>query len=315
MSIKKWLLGSTFAAASLASVSSAFAAGETIAVNFVSLTIPFYQFMRQEVLDEAKKLDVKLLIQDAQNSTPKQGSDLENALNQGVDGIIVAPTDIKATAPAINVVLKEKIPIVAVDRHVEGTSSPVPSVRADNVAGGRLQGQWVLKNMPNGARVAVIAGQSGSSTSIDRVQGIHEALKEDGEKYKIVAEQPGDWDRAKSLTVAQNILTSLTGNPPDVMLVVNDDMALGALEAIRGMGLSGKVKLVSYDAYPEALKAVKVGEMIGTVDQGPSKQVRTALQSIVNNIRNKTELKTTLITPTLITKDNLEQAERYNEIK
>jgi inositol transport system substrate-binding protein len=315
MSIKKWLLGSTFAVASLASVSSAFAAGETIAVNFVSLTIPFYQFMRQEVLDEAKKLDVKLLIQDAQNSTPKQGSDLENALNQGVDGIIVAPTDIKATAPAINVVLKEKIPIVAVDRHVEGTSSPVPSVRADNVAGGRLQGEWVLKNMPNGARVAVIAGQSGSSTSIDRVQGIHEALKEGGEKYKIVAEQPGDWDRAKSLTVAQNILTSLTGNPPDVMLVVNDDMALGALEAIRGMGLSGKVKLVSYDAYPEALKAVKAGEMIGTVDQGPSKQVRTALQSIVNNIRNKAELKTTLITPTLITKDNLEQAERYNEIK
>ena len=150
-----------------------------------------------------------------------------------------------------------------------------------------LQGEWVLKNMPNGARVAVIAGQSGSSTSIDRVQGIHDALKEGGEKYKIVAEQPGDWDRAKSLTVAQNILTSLTGNPPDVMLVVNDDMALGALEAIRGMGLSGKVKLVSYDAYPEALKAVKAGEMIGTVDQGPSKQVRTALQSIVNNIRNK----------------------------
>ena len=112
MSIKKWLLGSAFAAVSIIPVSPALAAGETIAVNFVSLTIPFYQFMRQEVLDEAKKLDVKLLIQDAQNSTPKQGSDLENALNQGVDGIIVAPTDIKATAPAINVVLKEKIPII-----------------------------------------------------------------------------------------------------------------------------------------------------------------------------------------------------------
>ena len=170
--------------------------------------------MRQEVVDEAKKLDVKLLIQDAQISTPKQGSDLENALNQGVDGIIVAPTDVKATAPAINVVLKEKIPLVAVDRHVEGTSiARTVGQRLTTLRAAACMGEWVLKNMPNGAQVVVIDGQSGSSTSIDRVQGIHEALKEGGDKYKIVAEQPGDWDRAKALSVAQNILTSLTGNP------------------------------------------------------------------------------------------------------
>ena len=62
--------------------------------------------------------------------------------------------------------------------------------------------------------------------------------------------------------MAQNILTSLTGNLPDVFLVVNDDMALGVLEAIRGMGLSNQIKLVSFDAYPEALKVIKAGQMV-----------------------------------------------------
>lgn len=315
MSRKSSILGALLATVVATPLPQASAAGETVAVNFVSLTIPFYVFMRKEAEDEAKKLDIKLLVQDAQFGTPKQGSDLENALNQGVDGIVVAPTDVKATAPAIDEVLKEGVPLIAVDRRVEGTSKPVPYVAADNVAGGRLMGEWVTKNMPNGARVVVINGQLGSSSGMDRVQGIHEALKAGGDKYQIVAEQPADWDRGKALSVAQNILTSLTGNPPDVILSVNDDMSLGVLEAIRGMGLSDRVKLVSFDAYPEALKAVKAGQMVGTVEQHPSEQIRTALQEIVGKIRNSSELKTVIVKPTLITAANIEQAERYSEVK
>ena len=315
MPLKRWIFGSVMATMAAWPIIPAHADGETVAVNFVSLTIPFYVFMRQEAEDEAKKLGVTLIIQDAEGSTPKQGSDLENALNQGVDGIVVAPTDVKATAPAIDAVLAEGIPLVAVDRRVEGTSSPVPYVAADNVAGGRLMGEWVIKNMPDGARIVVINGQLGSSSGMDRVKGIHEALAAGGDKFKIVAEQPADWDRGKALSVAQNILTSLTGNPPDVFLSVNDDMSLGVLEAIHGMGLSDKVKLVSFDAYPEALKAVKAGEMIGTVEQGPSKQIRTALQQVVAKIRDGAEIKTVIVQPVLITADNIEKAERYNEIK
>ena len=315
MSRKTWIFGATLASAMAVPFTPIFAAGETVAVNFVSLTIPFYVFMRQEAEDEAKKLDIQLIIQDAQFSTPKQGADLENALTQGVAGIVVAPTDVKSTAPAIDAVLAEGVPLIAVDRRVEGTSSPVSYVAADNVAGGRLMGEWVVKNMPDGAKIVVINGQLGSSSGMDRVQGIHEALAAGGDKYKIVAEQPADWDRNKALSVAQNVLTSLTGNPPDVFLVVNDDMALGVLEAIRGMGLSDQIKLVSFDAYPEALKAVEAGQMIGTVEQHPSKQIRTALQLLVEKIRNGTEMKTVIVEPTLITVENIKDAERYNETK
>ena len=175
MSLKTWILGTTLVSAVALPLSlplsPAFAAGEKVAVNFVSLTIPFYVFMRQEAEDEAKKLGINLIIQDAQFSAPKQGSDLENALTQGVDGIIVAPTDVRSAAPAIDVVLEEGIPLIAVDRRVEGTSKPVPYVAADNVAGGRLMGEWVTKNMPKGAKIVIINGQLGSSSGMDRVPG------------------------------------------------------------------------------------------------------------------------------------------------
>jgi inositol transport system substrate-binding protein len=191
----------------------------------------------------------------------------------------------------------------------------VPYVTADNIAGGRLQGEWVTKNMPQGARVALITGQIGSTTHIDRAKGIHEALKAGGDKYKVVAEQSAQSDRAKALSVVQNIVTANPDNPPDVFIATDGDMALGAVEAIRGLGLSSKSKVVAFDAYPDVLKAVKAGELVGVVEQNGSKQIRTAVQMIVDKIRNDTEPKTVIIDPIMITAQNLEQAERYSEVK
>ena len=315
MSPKSWILGATLATAMALPISPASAAGETVAVNLYSLSNPFFNFMRQEVLDEAKKLDIKVIIQDAQASTPKQASDLENALTQGVDAIALTPTDVSAIAPAVDEVIDDDVPVVAVDRRVEDTSKPVPYVTADNIAGGRLQGEWVTKNMPQGARVALITGQIGSTTHIDRAKGIHEALKAGGDKYKVVAEQSAQSDRAKALSVVQNIVTANPDTPPDVFIATDGDMALGAAEAIRGLGLSGKTKVVAFDAYPDVLKAIKAGELVGVVEQNGSKQIRTAVQMLVGKIRNDTEVKTVIIDPVMITAQNLEQAERYSEVK
>jgi inositol transport system substrate-binding protein len=117
--------------------SPALAAGEKIVAAFHNLAEPFYVFMNREILDEAKRLEVDVAVLDGQASSPKQTSDVENALVQGVDGIILAPVDVNALAPAADEAIEEDIPIVTVDRRVENTSEPVPHVGADNVAGGR----------------------------------------------------------------------------------------------------------------------------------------------------------------------------------
>jgi ABC-type sugar transport system substrate-binding protein len=105
--------------------------------------------------------------------------------------------------------------------------------------------------------------------------------------------------------------------PPDVIVAANDDMALGALEALKARNLLGKVKLIGFDALPEALGQIQAGNMTGTIEQLPGGQVRGALGTLVAFLRDgkKPDNQVTLLTPIAITKDNLNQAERLNEVK
>lgn len=296
-------------------LSVAMAAGEKIVVNFQNLSIPYFIYMNEQAAEEAKALDVELLVQDAQASSTKQSSDIENALTQRVEAIVLAPNDVTALAPALNEVLADKVPVVTVDRRVEGTDAPVPFVTADNVAGGRLMGEWVTKNMPEGARVAFITGTAGSSTANDRAKGVHEALKAGGGKFQLVAEQSGEFQRAKAMSVTENILTSMTGNAPDAIICASGDMALGAAAAVKTMGLKGKVKIIGFDAYPEVLKAIKDGDIAGIVEQSPSKQIRTALRMVVEKVRGGADIETVIVQPFMVTQENLDQAEQYSVIQ
>ena len=125
---KGGLLCSVVLAASLAlQFSPAKADGEKIVVNFQTLSIPYFIYMHEQAALEAKALNVKLLVQDAQASSTKQSSDVENALTQGVDAIVVAPNDVTALAPALNEVLSGKLPLVTVDRRVEALMPPCPT--------------------------------------------------------------------------------------------------------------------------------------------------------------------------------------------
>ncbi|WP_347912555.1 sugar ABC transporter substrate-binding protein [Pseudomonas grandcourensis] len=296
-------------------LSPTMAAGEKIVVNFQTLSIPYFIYMHEQASQEAKALNVELLVQDAQSSSTKQSSDVENALTQGVDAMVVAPNDVTALAPALNEVLSEKVPLVTVDRRVEGTDAPVPYVTADSVAGGRLMAELVTSNMKDGARVAFIGGTAGSSTAIDRAKGVHEGLKAGGKKFQLVAEQSGEWERAKAMSVAENILTSLSANPPDAIICASGDMALGAAEAVRAMGLKGKIKVIGFDAYPEVLRAIRDGDIAGIVEQSPSKQIRTALRMAVKKVRGEAELETIIVQPFMVTQENLSQAEQYSAIQ
>ncbi|WP_431025191.1 substrate-binding domain-containing protein [Halomonas sp. H5] len=312
--IKNSALATLLATSLLMPAAPLLAAGEKVAISFQTLSIPFFIYMHEQAIEEAEALDIDLFVQDAQASSAKQTSDIENALIQGVEAVILTPNDVDALAPVVNEVLDEEIPVIAVDRRVEGTSSPVPYVTADNVAGGRLMGEWVIENMPDGADVVLITGQIGSTTAMDRARGVREALADAGSNFRIVAEQTGEAERAKAMTVVENILTASSGNPPDVIISSTGDMTLGAVEAVQGMGLSDQIKIIGYDAYPEVLEGIKVGEITGVVEQSPSQQIRTALRLAVDKIRNGTEIESVTVEPIMVTADNLEQAEQFSVI-
>ncbi|MBV8969973.1 MAG: substrate-binding domain-containing protein [Verrucomicrobia bacterium] len=289
----------------------------TILMALPDLAFPFFQHMADQTKDEAQKIGgIDLIIADGQRSSPKETADVEAGITKGVDGIIISPNDVDALAPAIQEAVDAKIPVVTVDRRVNKVPGILGHVGADNVKGGEAQGNLVEKLFPNGATVMNLQGQSGSSPAIDRNKGLHNVLDQAKDKYKFVFEDTAGFDRSKGLSMTESALAGMA-TPPDVIVAANDDMALGALEALKSRNLIGKVKLIGFDALPEALGQIRAGNMTATIEQLPGGQVRGALQTLVAFLREgkKPENQVTLLTPIAITKDNLNQAERLNEVK
>ena len=289
----------------------------TILFSVPGLDFPFFVHMEKQIKDEAAKLgDIDLIVADGQRSSPKQTADLEAAITKGVSGIVISPNDVDALAAAIQEAVDAKIPVVTVDRRVNKVPGILGHVGADNVKGGEAQGLLVEKLFPNGANVMNLQGQSGSSPAIDRNKGLHNVLDQAKDKYKFVFEDTAGFDRSKGLAMTESALAGMA-TPPDVIVAANDDMALGALEALKARNLLGKVKLIGFDALPEALGQIQAGNLTATIEQLPGGQTRGALQALVGFLRDgkKPDNQVTLLTPIAITKDNLNQAERLKEVK
>jgi inositol transport system substrate-binding protein len=289
----------------------------TVMMSLPNLAFPFFVHMVNQAKDEGNKIgDIDLIIADGQGSSPKQTADVEAGISKGVTGIVISPNDVDALAPAIQEAVDAKVPVVTIDRRVNKVPGILAHVGADNVKGGEAQGQLIEKLFPNGATVMNLQGQSGASPAIDRNKGLHNVLDQAKDKYKIVFEDTASFDRSKGLSVTESALAGMP-KPPDVIVAANDDMALGALEALKARNLLGKVKLIGFDALPEALGQIKAGNMTGTIEQLPGGQVRGALHALVAFLREakKPDQQVTLLTPIAITSENLDQAERLNEVK
>lgn len=287
----------------------------TIMTSVPSLGFPFFVHMMNELKSEGETLGVATVESDGQNSAPKQTADVEAAVIQGVDGIVISPIDVNAMAPALETAIDNGVPVVTIDRRVEGVEGILSHVGADNVAGGEAQGNWIVETYPDGATIVNLQGQPGASPAIDRNQGVHNVLDSMSDKYQFVAEQTANFARDQGLSVTESIMAGLE-SPPDVIVAANDDMALGALEAITALGLQDQVKIIGFDALPEALASVRDGGLAGTVEQFPGGQSRTAMQVMVEYLRDGTEPEpVTLLIPVMITATNIDQAERLGELQ
>ncbi|MBV8964282.1 MAG: substrate-binding domain-containing protein, partial [Hyphomicrobiales bacterium] len=230
------------------------------------LKFPFFVHMLKQIEAEGKKLGVDIIEGDGQVSSTKQTADVEAAITRKVDGIVISPNEVDAMAPALQEAVDAKIPVMTIDRRVDKVPGLLGHVGADNTKGGEAQAQLILKLFPNGATVMNLQGQPGAGPAIDRNKGLHNVLDPVKDKYKIVFEQTAEFDRVKGLSVTEAALAGMK-SPPDVIVAANDDMILGAMEAVKARNLSGKIALIGFDALPEALSRVKDGSLTATIEQ------------------------------------------------
>ena len=311
---RRLLLGSA-AALIIASASTAALAADKILASVPGLSFPFFVHMMNAFKAEIQKQGYEVIESDGQVSSPKQTADIEAAITQGVKGIVISPNEVDAMAPALQQAVEANIPVVTVDRRVPSVEGILAHVGADNVKGGEAQGNLILSLYPDGATIINLQGQSGASPAIDRNKGLHNVLDAAGEKYKIVFEQTAGFARDKGLSVTEAALSGLA-EPPKVIVAANDDMALGAMEAVKARGLTG-ISIIGFDALPEALAQVRDGGLTATIEQFPGQQSALGVQTLVAFIKDGTKPadKVLLLTPVAITKDNLNTAERLGEVK
>jgi ribose transport system substrate-binding protein len=230
-----------------------------IGFSVSTLNNPFFVTLVDGARSSASRLGVELVVISAGDSPAKQVSDVEDLINRGIRVIIINPVDSDAITQVAGYAVSRGVQIVAVDRSVNGVEVAT-TIASDNVAGARMATEHLLSLVGAGAAVAELQGIPGASATIDRGTGFHQ-IADAG--LNVVSSQSANFNRAEGLTVTENILQ---GNPGIVGIFAhNDEMALGAIEAVSGRN----VVVVGFDATDDALAAVAAGRMAATVAQQP----------------------------------------------
>lgn len=307
MKRRGFLLSSVAFGVLAAAVPSVFGAEKELKImaGVGGLEFPFFVVMMDKFKAAAEAIGgITLLVSDGQNSAAKQTADIEAAIVQKVDAIVFSPLDVDALVPAIEAAIAAGIPVVTVDRRVNGAEGILGHIGADNVAGGEAQAKAIIAKFPNGATIFNLQGAPGASAAIDRNKGLHNILDPLSDKYKIVFEQTANWKRDQALSVTEAGFAA--HGKPDVINTANDDMALGVVEAAKSAGYDD-IAIYGFDALPAALAAVRDGTLAGTVDQLPGEQASIALKIAADFVRHGTKpaQAVQLLTPIVIGKDNL----------
>jgi len=257
---------------------------------------PFFVTLVEGAQKAADAAGVKMTVADAGDDAAKQTSDIEDLVASGISVLIVNPVDSDAVTGAVEFAKSKGVKVIAVDRAVNGTEIEC-QIASDNVLGAELATQFIVDTLGEGAVVAELEGVTGASAAIDRSQGFHNIADA---KLEVVARQTANFARAEGMSVMENMLQA---NPNiQAVFAANDEMALGAMEAISGAGKD--VMVVGFDATDDAIESIKAGQMAGTIAQQPALIGSTAVENAIKLINGEKIPGTIPVEVTLITKDN-----------
>lgn len=249
--------------------------GKVIGVSLLTRGHIFYRDLENGLKQEAAKNNFKLIISSAEFDLGKQIAQIEDFIAQKVDAIVVCPVDSKGIGPGIKSANAAGIPVFTADIAAQ-EGDVVCHIASDNVAGGRLAGEYLAKILNGKGKIAIINHPVVTSV-LDRVQGFKEAITT-FPNIQIVADVAGNGVRDKSLQVTADVLQA----HPDLdgIFGINDDSALGALDAVQQFKRKNIV-IIGYDATPPAVDAiVKDSPLKADVIQYPTKIGTTTIAEI-----------------------------------
>ena len=275
----------------------------SIGLSISTLNNPFFVTLAEGAESAAARLGAELSVVDAGDDVTKQVSDVEDLIAKGISVLIINPVDSDAVTGAVEAALAKGVRVISVDRAVNGVEIDC-QIASDNVLGAELATQYIVDTLGEGAKVAELEGVPGASAAIDRSAGFHNIA--DG-KLEVVAKQTANFDRTQGMSVMENMLQA-NGDIQGVF-AANDEMALGAVEAIAGAGKD--IVVVGFDATDDAIAAIREGRMDGTIAQQPGLIGKTAVENAYNLTHGVSIPKSIPVEVTLVTAANVDT---YNDV-
>jgi ribose transport system substrate-binding protein len=232
----------------------------------------------------------------------KQINILEDLINRRVDGIVVAPSDQKALVPVIESAIRRGIPVTIFDSGAQ-TESYLSFVSTDNYQGGVRAARRMAEVLGQRGKVAVVGVMPGGASTTQRENGFRETLDKEYPGVKVVAFQYGMSDRAKSLAVAEDMLT---GHPDlDGIFGPNESSSIGAAQAVKGRGLTGKVKVIGFDSSPSLITDLEEGVIDSLIVQNPFAMGFEGVKTVCEKLDGKVPQRRIDTGVTLVTKGDL----------
>lgn len=271
-----------------------------LGVSISTTNNPYFVAMRDGLDKFAGEKKVSLKVADAQDDAARQADDIQNFISQNVDAILINPVDSKAVVSSIKAANSANIPVILIDRGSEG-GDVLTTVASDNVEAGKMAAEFVVKELGEKAKAFELSGVPGASATVDRGKGFNKIAKT---KLDILSSQSANFDRAKALNTAQNMIQG--HKDVQVIFAQNDEMALGAAQAVKSAGLKD-ILIVGIDGQPDAHDAIKNGDITATIAQQPAKMGEIAIQAAIDHYQGKKVKKTTVSPIYLVTKETVDQ--------
>ncbi len=271
---------------------------------------PYYEKSALGVRYAGEKFGFNVYVYNTDLKAEKEIANVEDAILQGVDGIILFSISSTAATQSVALANKAGIPIMLLYGYSEELKDKADGfMQANCIDVGKMVGQWVAKNIESG-QVAQIQGQLGRGDVEQYTQGFEEGVAENP-NLTMAIEQPADYDPGKAYTIMENIITSY----PDLKAVYchNEDTALSAYKALKVHGKDKQVSIVSHNGSPEGISAIKLGLLAATSAFSPSKESQILLTRLIKVIKGETLKEKLMYTPIkLIDINNTDEVDAWD---
>jgi ribose transport system substrate-binding protein len=306
---RRKLVGCLSAAAALAALSACRSSSDAdggkqkIAVVVSTLNNPWFVVLSDAAKERAEELGYEAVVFNSENDTAKETSHFEDITAAGYAAILFNATDSDSSIANVRRAKEADIPVFCIDREINATDAAASQILSDSYAGCVAIGEYFVETVGDEGRYVEILGQSGDNNTHNRSAGFHSVVdRYDG--LEMVAQQSGEFDRAKAHEVMETILQD--ESDIDAVFCGNDAMAMGVYQALVSAGLDDEVKVFGFDGADEVVELIAEGKIAATGMQFPKDMARQAAEFADQWIEGKRDFKQKIpVAVELVTPDNV----------